>query len=215
MEDALAATRGVHNVEAERQWDAEEYRRRALERQERESGVADAASRRRAAQESGNAFLTSRQGVINFDKDIGKSRAVAVDAMGAAKAGYFCELCARTFHDSGSYMIHLNSAEHIAKTGMSMAVKKSTLEDIQQTLRAKIAVKYGYNKDAKDLRSFEQRVRDAEAQAAAKKRRRLEGRQARKAAKQAANKKQQEEKEKQADAGMLAAMGFGGFGTKK
>jgi len=212
VEDALAATRGVHNVEAERTWDAEEYKLRALERQDRESGVADAVARRRAAASSGETFLQGRGELLNFEKDVGKSRAVAVDATGAAKSGYFCQVCQRTFNDSSTYMIHLNSAEHNAKTGMSMAVKKSSLEEVRQALRTKIAIKYGYHKDARDKRSFEQRVRDAEAQTAAKKQKRQENRQARKAAKQAA---QQEQEQEQTDAEVMAAMGFGGFGGKK
>ncbi len=216
--DALAATRGVANVGEERKWDADEYKRRALERADRESGAAEAAARVRLAR-GGDAggtapkFLEARSETLNFLKDAGSKMAVNLEATGG-RTGYHCKVCELTFNDSQVYTRHLNSAEHLSKLGLSTLVRRSSRLEVQQRLRQRVLAKHGLSGRANqvDERSFEQRVADAEAAEA----RRAEERAARKAARKAERKAERApDAEPAVDQEVMDAMGFGGFGAKK
>mmetsp|Transcript_23234 Transcript_23234/g.43308 ORF Transcript_23234/g.43308 Transcript_23234/m.43308 type:complete len:215 (+) Transcript_23234:142-786(+) len=211
MADQLSATKGIHNVAQTTEWDEETYKRKALERADRESGAQSSAQLLQRSRE-GDQFLQARNDAIDFTKTVGKSKAVTLSSVGTGKAGFFCEACERTYFDSASYLAHLNSREHLSKLGQSLAVRKSSVEDVRQRLRDLINTKYGYNKSKIDTRTLEQRVKDAEEADQARLAKRRERKRQRKAL---AEKQALEARQALEDPDAMAQLGFSSFGSKK
>lgn len=139
QEAELAKTKGVANVSLRRTWDKEEYRRRALEREEGPKPIT------REKDENGAlvpVFLEKKKTTHkNLEDGIGKTYAVNPEGEGAEKGGYYCKVCDRSFMDSTSYLDHLNSRMHMATLGMSMNVKKSSVVDVKNRFKAHIQKK--------------------------------------------------------------------------
>jgi U4/U6.U5 tri-snRNP component SNU23 len=138
----------------------------------------------------------------------GKSYLVPLGASVGRKgkgAGFYCDACDETFKDNNSWVDHINSKQHLQKTGQSFYQEKATLEECLAHLemlkqrKAESANKQAYNIDAE------------------LKKRRLEEQEAKDAARQAKKAKQQAVKEEQPteDTEMSRMMGFGGFATTK
>ena len=95
----LEKTKGVANVGLRRQWDKDEYRKKAMEREE--SRRQPAIKRKFERDEQGNLtsvpLLTGRAGTGSItrtlENDVGKSKMVNPEGKGADKGGYWCEHC--------------------------------------------------------------------------------------------------------------------------
>lgn len=229
VKSSESGTRGVSNIES-RSWDAAEYERRALEREDRERGAVAAAIRRRIAEhQDADDFLNSRTEAVDFLKDVGSRRMIDLEADGAfTRQGYHCELCQRTFTDNKSYIVHINSAQHQSRLGKSMAVRKATLSEVRQRIRQRIEAKYAKRNrlQAATTYDFEARVHDLErieqqqieARAARKKQRKEEHKRIKEAARKAADdatKKDAPISDDSEEQEMMAVLGFSGFGSSK
>lgn len=122
-----------------RSWDVEAYERRAANREqaeveaERERLRARKASRQAEHQDGDpfaptRAWLRKRDHVIDFSHKVG-----SVEIVGSSVAGGFeCRVCDVTLKDSNRFLVHINSRAHQKTLGMSMRVKRSSVEEIEQ-----------------------------------------------------------------------------------
>jgi U4/U6.U5 tri-snRNP component SNU23 len=113
-----------------RNWDEEEYRKKAEERAEREKSAVKPAGEYLPARE--REALTSRDEFYDFDSRVGK--VTAVNAKDKSSGGFHCALCDVLLRDSISYTNHVNGRKHLRKAGISEYTKKSTLEDVLAVL---------------------------------------------------------------------------------
>ena len=147
--------KGVENFKR-RTWDAEEYSRLAIEREDQERtgkkrpidstdgdeptvetdfgkfNYADASAA--GPMGSSKAYLDverARGGQLDLDGRIGTKQ--KVDG-GARQAGYHCTVCDRVFQDSNALLDHVNSREHQSRLGFSMYVATSSHKDVKKKL---------------------------------------------------------------------------------
>jgi len=213
-EDALKDTRDIANVGLTANFDAAAFVRKALERED--AKVQSGVKRKRSE------FAEQRDQAIDFDRDVGTVRYIDLEADdGATKSGYFCEVCQLTFHDSGSYLRHINSARHQARLGKGMAVRASSLADVRKRIRQKIAEKYNRHEKAKEMADydFSSKVQQLEV---LERQREEERKATKKARKEQARIAKEERKHKQPesdlpaeapDEEMLHLLGISGFGS--
>lgn len=64
-----------------------------------------------------------------------EAEADSLDAAAVAGGGYFCKVCQVAIKDSNTYLDHLNSARHLAASGIASRAVKSTLADVRKRLR--------------------------------------------------------------------------------
>eukprot|EP00177_Eucheuma_denticulatum_P007550 GFKZ01013751.1.p1 GENE.GFKZ01013751.1~~GFKZ01013751.1.p1 ORF type:complete len:163 (+),score=28.42 GFKZ01013751.1:61-549(+) len=74
------------------------------------------------------AWLTKREGGIDFESKVGTSEVVGWNGGG----GFLCKSCGVRLKDSNRYLMHVNSRKHQKLLGVSMRVKRSTLEEVKQ-----------------------------------------------------------------------------------
>jgi hypothetical protein len=51
------------------------------------------------------------------------------------RAGFLCRLCKQSFRDSLKFTEHLNSESHNSKMGMSLLVRKASVEEVRERLQ--------------------------------------------------------------------------------
>jgi len=223
--------KGVENFKR-RTWDEEEYKRLALEREDRErAGKKEAVATAQGAVEefavesdfgkfryadagaagpagSSKAYLDveKARGELDLDKKVGK---VEKFTGGAQQAGFHCVVCDRTFQDNSALLDHLNGREHQARLGYSSYIAPSSKEQVKSRLSAHIS-KAATSLSMKAVKksepdSLQARIRAAEEEAAAKN------------AEKEAKKKQkvlkdEEEDETQMDPELTSVLGFSSFG---
>lgn len=150
--------KGVENFKR-RTWNAEEYERLALEREDHErtgkkTGVgkeedtlvvetefgslqyAEVAAAGPAG--SSKAYLDvtkARGGELDLDAKIGTLKKVEG---GSRQAGYHCPVCDRVFQDSNALLDHINSREHQSRLGFSMHVATSSNQAVKSKLNEHI-----------------------------------------------------------------------------
>lgn len=119
-------------------WDVAAFKNRAKERQRAETEAEAEKLRARKAFRTAShldedpfaptrAWLTKRDFDIDLESKIGTSEVIA----SVQKSGFYCKLCDTTMKDSNRYMQHVNSRFHQKALGMSMRVRRSTVEEIQ------------------------------------------------------------------------------------
>lgn len=160
--------KGVENFKR-RTWDEEEYKRLAIEREDRERAgkqmkpsAGDDSIRNDGEDElkvdtgfgvlkfadptaagpsgSSKAYLDVEKARGELDLDSKIGKIEKVTG-GSLKAGYKCDLCDRTFQDSLALLDHINGREHQSRLGFSMVLKPSSKEEVKSRLSAKIAEK--------------------------------------------------------------------------
>mmetsp|Transcript_7489 Transcript_7489/g.12026 ORF Transcript_7489/g.12026 Transcript_7489/m.12026 type:complete len:204 (+) Transcript_7489:239-850(+) len=202
MSDQLAATRGIANVETEDEYDAEVYKRKALERSDR---IARGGAPSKNAS-SGVQSVKSRRDHVDFGTVVGKAKMVNPEGSNGGRVGFFCKVCELTFPDSGSYLIHINSSSHQSRLGLTMEVEKSTIDAVKARLTMKIREKYEHRDDRLEGKTFIERVKDLHKEDAEKKAKRLELKKKRKE-----DKKKEEQAAEEGNQDMMALMGFSSF----
>lgn len=200
-----------------RKWDREEYARLAEERETREKAESKA---RYEAKMSGKKVklddtpnpdaksITARK-AQDWSEVVNKTYLVPFGASVGRKgkgAGFYCEACDETYKDNNSWIDHINSRQHLKKTGQTFDQDKSTLEECVARLEMLKERKQRQEKQALyDINdSLAARTARDDAERAAKK----------------AKRKENKEKGREAlvkteiegtDPDMAAMMGFGGF----
>lgn len=138
-------------------WDVEAFERRAKEREraEKEAEHEKLRSRKAARQvedhQDGDplaptrAWLRKRDHVVDFESKIGTTEIVS----SAHTGGFQCKVCDVTLKDSNRFLSHINSRAHQKTLGMSMRVKRSTVEDIEKAFHDA-----GRRRDARQKNKF-------------------------------------------------------------
>lgn len=152
--------------------------------------------------------MSARTERIDFNEGINTLQLVPATASVGRRgkgAGFYCEVCNLTYKDSIQWIDHLNSKQHLYAIGETDGPRQSTLADVQQRI-----------KWLTEQKRNQERELDYDINARIKARRDLIERQ--KAKKKDRKRQKRDEKEQQhqqPDDDMMAAMGFGGFGTTK
>ncbi|KAL7066689.1 hypothetical protein ACR3K2_28430 [Cryptosporidium serpentis] len=78
--------------------------------------------------------LKIREESLNLERDIGKVHIVTDITRKQENVGFWCKVCEHSFHDSHSWVAHLNSEKHNRMLGMTMIVEKKSLESVKSKL---------------------------------------------------------------------------------
>uniref|UniRef100_A0A5S6Q3M4 U1-type domain-containing protein n=1 Tax=Trichuris muris TaxID=70415 RepID=A0A5S6Q3M4_TRIMR len=171
-----------------RKWDTGEYERLARERLEEE--------KRREKEK-----VTPKDKVR---REILKPRDYKID-LDSKTGGYYCNVCDCIVKDSINFLDHINGKKHQRNMGMSMRVKKSTLDEV----KARFATKRQEMEEKKKGYSIEERMREIQEEE-----RKLAEYKQQKRAKRL--KPQQEESEDDEESELMAkTMGIKAFSTSK
>ena len=119
-------------------WDVEAFERRAKERERAEKEAEQEKMRSRKAARMADhqegdplaptrAWLQKRDHMIEFESKVGTTEIVS----SAQAGGFHCKVCDVTLKDSNRFLSHLNSRAHQKLLGMSMRVRRSTVDDIK------------------------------------------------------------------------------------
>ncbi|CAH8542773.1 unnamed protein product [Dicrocoelium dendriticum] len=145
-------------------------------------------------------FLRARDYTIDLESNLNKSQVIAKTGPGSSQAGYYCEVCDCVVKDSINYLDHINGKKHQRNMGMSMRIKRSTLEDVKerfqlhQQKKEEKAQEYSLDERMKQIAEEEEKMRAYRNEKRKEKRRRGE--------------------DQLVDEDVAAVMGFGGFGKR-
>lgn len=204
-----------------KKWDREEYAQLAAEREAREKAESKA---HYEAKMSGTKVkkdftpdadakeITARK-AQDWSSVVNKTYLVPFGASVGRRgkgAGFYCEACDETYKDNNSWIDHINSKQHLKKTGQTFDQERSTLEQCIAHLEMLKERKKKQDKMASyDIEaSLAERTRRDENERAAKKQKRMENRE------KAKEVKVKTEPCEEGDE-MSKLMGFAGFGTTK
>jgi len=124
---------------ARRTWDVDAFAQRARERERAEKEAENEKLRARKASQHRDhidgdpfaptrAWLTKRDHEIDFEAKVGSSEIVSSIQGG----GFHCKLCDVMSKDSNRYLSHMNSKAHQKMLGMSLRVRRSTVEEVEE-----------------------------------------------------------------------------------
>ncbi|WVQ93624.1 hypothetical protein IAU59_000700 [Kwoniella sp. CBS 9459] len=175
MADKQAAASGARPA-----WDKEEWAAKAKAKDEQSAEYAKAAEQAMAegklpprrkigddlpAPTKKLEFTDARKSDMDLNKNLNKTMLVQTGTTGKGPrgAGFYCEMCDRTFKDSLSYLDHINGRTHLRMLGMTTQVERSTLSQV----RAKIASLRAATANAVTAKNFDfnqrlKAIKDAE-----------------------------------------------------
>lgn len=151
---------------------------------------------------------------------------------GQTGPGFYCEVCRKLLKDNLAYLDHVNGRVHLMRIGQSTQQDRASLEDVKKMLDELRRTKLGnggegggkgatYDFDERIKKIAEQEEKEREEKRQKRRQQKLlkkGGKQGTGAAADADGKVQEEEAgggQSNAEEAMMAAMGFGGFGTTK
>ncbi|VDK37116.1 unnamed protein product [Taenia asiatica] len=146
--------------------------------------------------------LKAREYTIDLESNLNKSQVIAKTGPGSSQAGYYCEVCDCVVKDSINYLDHINGKKHQRNLGMSMRIKRSTLEEVKgrfsmhKKAQEQKAQEYSLDERMKQIAEEEEKIK------AYRREKRKE-------------KKRKAEDPDLLDEDVAATMGFGGFGSSK
>ncbi|CAH8592927.1 unnamed protein product [Schistosoma rodhaini] len=145
-------------------------------------------------------YLKARDYTIDLESNLNKSQVIAKTGPGSSQAGYYCEVCDCVVKDSINYLDHINGKKHQRNMGMSMRIKRSTLEEVKERFQLhkqkseEKAEEYSLDERMRQIAEEEEKFRAYKQEKRKEKRRRND--------------------EQFEDSDVAAAMGFGGFGKR-
>ncbi|KAL3316398.1 zinc finger, matrin-type 2 [Cichlidogyrus casuarinus] len=119
---------GTNPADHRKKWDKSHFDKLASEKLEEEL------KNIRKAREGVNAkraLLQARDYKINLESNLNRSQVITKTGPGSSQAGYYCEVCDCVIKDSINYLDHVNGKKHQRNLGMSMRIKRSTLDDVK------------------------------------------------------------------------------------
>ncbi|ORY83786.1 hypothetical protein BCR37DRAFT_346186 [Protomyces lactucae-debilis] len=160
-----------------------------------------------AASEETTRAITARK-KQDWSEVTGKSYLVPLGASVGRKgrgAGFYCEACNETYKDNNAWIDHINSKQHLQKTGQSYHQERATLEECLAHLE---------KLKQRQAASAERQAYDIEAELKKRRQDELASREAARSAKRAKRDAVKAEEQIE-ESDMSRMMGFGGFGTTK
>lgn len=177
--------------------------------------------------------MQQRRAPLGLDKNEGKTLMVDLaggDAKGQTGPGFYCEVCRKLLKDNLAYLDHINGRVHLMRIGQSTQQDRATLQEVKDMLeelkRTRLASGGAVGTKSMSY-DFDERIKKiAEQEEKDKQQKREKRRQQRLAKKVGATKTSAHAQDggasadtgangDESEAAMMAAMGFGGFGSSK
>ncbi|KAJ8904402.1 hypothetical protein NDN08_000920 [Rhodosorus marinus] len=187
-----------------------EERKRADEEAERERDRAREASRPNTEDPFAptRPWLEARKDAVDLESKVGKTE--IVPGARDKRAGFYCSICESLHKDSQAYLNHMNSRFHQKNLGLSMRVKRATVDEVKDRFKV---MKEETKDERKDFNFMERVKRRAEENEKDKKQNRGKGKSKGKPAKEDDEEGGQIRNE---DEDVMALMGLpSGFGSSK
>jgi len=103
-------------------------------------------------------LLQAREYKVDLDSRLNKTQVVTMsDGAKDGSAGYYCEVCDCVIKDSMNFLDHINGKKHIQNLGMSMKLKRSTVEDV----KARFELNKRKREEKQKEYSLKERLQDA------------------------------------------------------
>ncbi|RLN91411.1 hypothetical protein BBJ28_00006099 [Nothophytophthora sp. Chile5] len=236
-----AKGKGVANV-ARQTWDREHYEKLAklreegqLEDVETKKVIKSRKEEFQSANEgaagpagSARAFLKARTGKVSLEGNVGTVKVVKSDDL-SKNGGYYCEVCECGLKDSVAYLDHINGKKRAFAA--AMRVERSTVDQVKNRLQSASKRKWDplMTKKLDAMEDYEKKLKAAQEEEARVKRQKKEHKKAKKHGTPLPEQQHTAETGQgsteegakageevpDADAEMMAMMGFGGFGGSK
>ncbi|VDK63887.1 unnamed protein product [Anisakis simplex] len=193
-----------------RKWDREEYERKARERILAEREAEEQTKKKTTYKfpdehKVKRELLKAREYKVDLESKVGRTVVINKTTPSAETGGYYCDVCDCVVKDSINFLDHINGKNHQRNMGMSMKIKRSTLDDVRKRFSYKKA-EAEVKKKEYDIQERMEEIKEEEARMADYKRAKRQEQRKR---------KRGPEVEVQEDDEVAAMMGFGGFGTTK
>eukprot|EP01121_Diplochlamys_sp_Union-15-3_P000331 TRINITY_DN10312_c0_g2_i1.p1 TRINITY_DN10312_c0_g2~~TRINITY_DN10312_c0_g2_i1.p1 ORF type:complete len:281 (-),score=63.74 TRINITY_DN10312_c0_g2_i1:113-922(-) len=154
------------NQTKRKEWNLDEYRRKAIEREYKEL---DEKNPGRSSIPLRREYLKAREGELDLTRNIGKTKVVSGNTPLNKQGGFYCPDCDCVIKDSANYLDHINGKKHQRNLGMSLRTKRATLEDVRNRLKSN-------KRKHEELKSydFDERMKELAEEEEKKKRQRKE-----------------------------------------
>lgn len=132
-----------HQDVQRRTWNKDEYEARAREREATERAgkkyktqaeLELDEAKKRPVVPVGDPTARPDMQAYDFKALVGQRRIVTAENALSEQGGFYCEPCDYLLKDQKSYLEHCNKPQHLAKMGLPMEVKRSTVDDIRERL---------------------------------------------------------------------------------
>ncbi|VDM62752.1 unnamed protein product [Angiostrongylus costaricensis] len=151
-------------------------------------------------------MLKARDYKVDLESKLGRSVVINKTTPAAETGGYYCDVCDCVVKDSINFLDHINGKNHQRNMGMSMKIRRSTLEEVKERFKLKLAEKE-QEKKQKNLEEILGDVCEEEAK--------MNDYKKEKKAEQRKRKLIESAPDEGIDPELQSMMGFGGFGTTK
>ncbi|CBQ72356.1 conserved hypothetical protein [Sporisorium reilianum SRZ2] len=213
-----------------RTWDKDEFSRKAVSREKRQAELDSVNAERRMQglpplkRLKSNApepelAMQHRRAPLDLERNQGKTLMVdlASDAKGQTGPGFYCEVCRKLLKDNLAYLDHINGRVHLMRIGQSTQQDRATLDEVYQMLdKLTSEAEAGGASKNSVVYDFDRRIQQiAEQEEKAREEKRAKRRQQKQLKKSASSHAEPQAAAQDGEAAMMAAMGFGGFGSTK